>query len=635
MSATGSRVEREFFQTFAPAHDLDPGTWLDEHRVVPRGYPSPFPGPWRTSRTPYLVEPFRAFKDKATETVVLMFSSQIAKTEYLLGTLLYSYGADPGPGMFVFPRIEDADAYSTKRLTPTLKACRGIQVGDSTRTTDDSKRHKAINGFPFKLGGANSAAGLASDPVMYLWCDEVDRWPAEIPNEGDPMKLAVQRTESFARRKIVVASTPTVKDLSRIEELYESSDMCRLWLPCPHCGGFFVPYWRHVRWEKDEEGKHLPETAYLEHAERGEDGELRSGCGRRISDQQRAVAVRNSEWRPDHPERGPRVRGFHTWAVACSWMPLERLVREFVAARRKGKLQEFVNLKLGQSWEEQSVKVETVELLGRREQYAADVPAGVKVLTAGVDTQDDRLEYLVVGWGDGEESWVIERDTIPGDPDLADPWLELDSVVRRGWNWEGGGATRIQATLVDCLGHRTGSVYRALRTRQAWRMYAAVGRKEGQGGQIVTPPKSMETSVGSILRCVVGADEVKGLIYSRLALEDGDGQPRTSGPGVIHFPMTVGDAFFTELTAEHLVTKATRAGFPERRWEMRPGRRRNESLDCFGMALAALRAICPTTTRFSDLAGKLEAARGATASGTPAQAAGPVARQPRTRGFVR
>lgn len=609
MSETLDRITREAYEAARPPRDLDVSEWLDEHRVIPRGYPSPFPGPWRTSRTPYLVEPFRAFKEKATETIVLMFSSQIAKTEYLLGTLLYSYGNDPGPGMFVFPRIEDADAYSTKRLAPTLKACRGIEVGDATRATDDSKRHKAINGFPFKLGGANSASGLASDPVANLFCDEVDRWPAEIANEGDPMKLAKQRTESFARRKIVIASTPTVKGVSRIEELYESSDMCRLHIHCPRCSEPFVPKWKHVRWDKDSDGAHLPETAYLEHAERNEDGKVINGCGGRIEDRERAALFMRSFWKAEHPERGRKVRGFHTWAIACTWMPLERLVREFVDARKKGKLQEFINLKLGETWNEQSLKVESAALLQRREQYESEVPAGVKIITAGVDTQDDRLEYLVVGWGDNEESWVIERDTIPGDPDLAETWADLDHVIRRGWKWEAGGIARIQATLVDCLGHRTSSVYKALRPRQSWRMYASVGTKDGKAGQIVTPPKSIETSAGSILRCVVGADEVKGLIYARLGLVDSDGQPRTNGAGVIHFPMGVGDAFFTELTAEHLVTKSTRAGFAEKRWEMRPGRRRNESLDCFGLALAALRAVCPTASRFDALADRVEAAR--------------------------
>jgi phage terminase large subunit GpA-like protein len=35
------------------------------------------------------------------------------------------------------------------------------------------------------------------------------------------------------------------------------------------------------------------------------------------------------------------------------------------------------------------------------------VPAGVLVLTAGVDIQKDRIECEVVGWGKDHESWSI------------------------------------------------------------------------------------------------------------------------------------------------------------------------------------------------------------------------------------
>ena len=60
--------------------------------------------------------------------------------------------------------------------------------------------------------------------------------------------------------------------------------------------------------------------------------------------------------------------------------------------------------------------VEETALLARREEYAAEAPAGVLVLTAGVDVQDDRLEVEVVGWGMGEESWAIDYRVLWGDP---------------------------------------------------------------------------------------------------------------------------------------------------------------------------------------------------------------------------
>ena len=245
-----------------------------------------------------------------------------------------------------------------------------------------------------------------------------------------------------------------------------------------------------------------------------------------------------------------------------------------------------------------SERVESAGLLLRRERYGAEVPSGAELLTIGIDTQDDRLEALVIGWGPGEESWVVSRESYAGDPENPEVWRELDETFFREWPREGGGHARIVAGLVDCLGHRTSAVYRAVIPRQSRRLFASVGRDGGESGQLVSPAKSIRTSHGSLLRRVVDSSQVKALIYSRLRIE-------TPGPGYVHFPMSVGDAFFTELTAEHLVAGRNRYGVPSKRWAMRPGHERNESLDCFGLALAALRTVAPTPARFREVAARL------------------------------
>ena len=46
-------------------------------------------------------------------------------------------------------------------------------------------------------------------------------------------------------------------------------------------------------------------------------------------------------------------------------------------------------------------------MLARREIYEAEVPEGAFVLICGVDTQDNRFEYEVVGHGHNGETWGI------------------------------------------------------------------------------------------------------------------------------------------------------------------------------------------------------------------------------------
>ena len=80
---------------------------------------------------------------------------------------------------------------------------------------------------------------------------------------------------------------------------------------------------------------------------------------------------------------------------------------------------------------------------------------------------------------------------------------------------------------------------------------------------------------------LVGDNQAKSLIYSRLKITK-------KGPGYIHFPndSAFDDEYFAQLTAERLITKTIR-GVPTAEWlQTRP---RNETLDCFKYALAALR----------------------------------------------
>lgn len=630
------RVMLSFAKALVPPERTSVSDWLDANRVIGKTYPSPFPGPWRTSRTPYLKEPLDAFDDPSVEDIVMFFSSQIGKTEALLGMLMYAYGRDPSAALYVMPTIDDAEGFSKERLVEALKTCALLKVGDQkTRNPNDAVRHKRINGHPLTLVGSNSTSGLASRPVRRLFCDEIDKFKSTP--EGDPLKQAEQRTMYFRRRKHVYSSTPTVRGASRIVEKYENSDQ-RVWMArCPHCGEPWLVQWRHVRWESGR-----PETAHLEHQDMGVDGKTPTGCGASLTEWERVEMMAAGWWQPTAPVG--KVRGYKTWAVASSAVSLPALVEEWLAAQGKPEqLQTFINLKLGEPWEVPSERVESASLLIRREQYKAEVPAGALVLTAGIDTQDDRLEVLVNAWGAGEECWVVCRASVIGDPQLPETWQRLDQeFLLRSWSHERGGAVRIQCALVDALGHRTNAVYAAVVARQSRRLYASIGKDGGDAGQIVSQPKPLATKVGNVMRCVVDASQVKAIIYARLRQAGPDGAPASSGAGVVHFPDSVGDAFFTELTAEHLITERNKWGVAVQKWAMRPGVYRNESLDCFGMSLAALRVIAPTPQRFAELAARVEAARGPMTAGSarpvPQQPPRPQqqsmnARTPRTRGW--
>jgi phage terminase large subunit GpA-like protein len=145
--------------------------------------------------------------------------------------------------------------------------------------------------------------------------------------------------------------------------------------------------------------------------------------------------------------------------------------------------------------------VESSSLLVRREQGApdVDVPFGACCLTMGVDVQDDRLELLVFGWGPGEESWIVDRDTLPGDTSQPGPWALLDEVLDAPYRHAGGQLLHIQATCIDSAGHRTTLVYDYAEKKAARRVYAIIGR-DGQR-PIVSSPSPKKWGRNRSARC--------------------------------------------------------------------------------------------------------------------------------------
>ena len=60
--------------------------------------------------------------------------------------------------------------------------------------------------------------------VRYLFLDEIDAYPRDADSEGDPVNLAIQRSSTFSRRKMLLISTSTIQCLSsRIEHESEAS----------------------------------------------------------------------------------------------------------------------------------------------------------------------------------------------------------------------------------------------------------------------------------------------------------------------------------------------------------------------------------------------------------------------------
>lgn len=531
------------------------------------------------------------FSDPLIETVVIMSSAQIGKTEVLNNVLGFYIDQDPAPILIVQPTLDMAQSWSKDRLANMLRdtpRLRGKVQDPRSRDSGNTVLHKQFAGGHLTVVGSNSASGLASRPIRIVLCDEVDKYEPSTSGEGDPVTLATARTATFWNRKVLLTSTPHLKGLSRIEDEWNKSDQRRFYVACLHCGHRQALMWKHLRWE---DGK--PETAAYACA----------ACGGLHEEQDKGKLLATGMWVVENP--GPRIAGFHLNALYSPWRRWADLAVQWLGSQHSlEQLQAFVTQVLGEPWEERGGGLDPDDLTSRREAYAAEVPAGVGLLTAGVDVQDDRLEVIVRGWGHGEESWLITRAILLGDPsgeshDKTKPsvWAQLDSLLRKEWQHESGETIRVNTTCVDSGAH-TDAVYRFCKPRYGFRIFATKGYS-GPAHPIVNHKPSTNNK-GRVRLFFVGTDAAKDSIYGRLKIA-------TAGPQHMHFPLVDDEDYFDQLVAEKVVKQQINGRWV-RRYKL-PRGKRNEVLDCEVLALVALELSSARKEQLGALARRLGGAK--------------------------
>jgi len=569
--------KKSFFSGLKPDPDLTVSEWSDEHRLL-SNRASAEPGPWRTSRTPYLKEIMDSMSANNTiQKVVFMAGAQLGKTEAINNVVGYLISHAPGPALFVQPTIEMCKRLSKQRLdsliheTPCLK---GKVAPPRSRDGDNTMFSKTFPGGILLLTGANSATGLRSAPCRWVLLDEVDAFPQDADGEGDPCSLAERRASTFSRRKIILTSTPTVKEASRIETEYEAGDQRRYFVPCPHCDHFQTLEWSNLKWRDGE-----PKSAAY----------VCESCGTYIPEYYKSEMLRRGEWRATSTSTDPRTVSFHLSSLysPLGWKSWEEIVTEFLRAKNDAPLlKTFVNTILGETWEEEiGAKIGAESLSERAEFYpAGEIPDGATIVTAGVDVQDNRVAISLYAWGSGEECWLISHTEIYGDPAGLKLWAQVDDVVLRSYPHASGVEVPVSAIGIDSGGHYTSEVYTYARSRKGKGVFALKGQSIRNKPPIGKPSKVDINYKGQVLKnsaevFPVGSDTIKSTIFGRLKHNE-------PGPGYIHFHAEAGVEYFKQLTSERQVIRYVK-GFAIREWKKRASDR-NEALDCFVYSYAAL-----------------------------------------------
>jgi phage terminase large subunit GpA-like protein len=554
-------------KVFRPPPTLKISEWADSHRrLSPES--SAEAGKWYTTRAEYQREIMDTFNDPNIQRIVVMSSSQVGKTELVLNAIAYYMDQDPSPLLVVQPTLAMAQSFSKDRLAAMIRDSKKIKdlVADArSRDSSNTVLHKKFPGGHLSLVGSNSAAGLASRPIRILLLDEVDRYELSAGSEGSPTDLAIARTKTFWNRKIYMCSTPTIKGISKIEAAFEESDKRYFMVPCPECEVKQRLLWKNVVWDEDK-----PETAHYVCQE----------CGSVINESKKPWMLKHGEWQAT--ETSIDTAGFHISELYSPWSTWASMAINFLEAKKMPEmLKTFINTSLGESWEEQGDGVEHEGLLAKRLNYdPLTLPEDILVATCGVDTQKDRLEAQVMGWGQNYEAWVIEYKVFWGDPNGVNVWNELDLYLKSRFKTESGRSISIAATCCDSGGHHTNMVYAFTKPRQGRRIFAIKGASVA-GKPIVSKPSYVGKTQTALY--TVGTDTAKENIFARLNAEDGH--------ETLHFPMDLEEEYFKQLTAEKRITKWIR-GRKTLAWkQIRP---RNEALDVTVYNFAAIYILNPS-----------------------------------------
>lgn len=573
--------------------------WADDYRMISPGL-SAEPGRWRTSRAPYQKDIMDAFTQPGVHRVVVKSASQIGKSDIMNNVIGRFAHLDPCAIMMIQPTIDMAQDYSKSRISPMLRdtkvlnaifyAGKGDEMNGGAKTRDGNNTilSKLFPGGRLIMCGANSPAGLASRPIRVLLADEVDRFPDSAGGEGDPVDLAAKRMTTFWNRTMGLFSTPTNEGASRIDLEYQSGT-CEEWQhKCPNCGEYHTIRHTELECNHEDNTDAVGTRLVIVHGVMWRC----PSCGFAFDESEmRKTEQKYTAMNPRALANG--VRSFFVNCFSSPWITWSDVMKEWLEAQGDPTREQVVmNTRFGESYAQKGVFDSEQQFMNRRKPYGAELPDGVLLLTAAVDTQDNRLEYEIKGWGHGERCWGIFKGVIFGKPDDLHTWEQLDAVLDKPYKFANGGAIKVARTFIDSGGHYTGCVYDYCIKNIHKQRFPINGYAGKPGLELIHKQTIIKRTGGPLI--TLGVDDGKQQIMNRLSID-------VEGPKYCYYPADeekegltnrgYDEAYFKGLISEQKV-KLKRGGAVYERWET-IGKARNEPLDLSVYNLACLLTLNP------------------------------------------
>ena len=411
---------------------IKPSEWAEKFRIVAEGT-SAHAGKWSNDRTPFLVEIMdRMSSADPAKRITLMKSVQVSGSEGISNVLGWIVDVNPGPTLVVHPTIEAARDWVVEKFEPTIAATprlrRKVRSIVSRGRDGSTLKRKLFPGGSIVTTGGNSAAGLRQKSIRNVILDNVDEFPLSVAGQGDPVEMARARKTSFEKSgqdKELNISTPTAKSVSRVYKQFNAGTQGRWHVPCPHCAVEQVLEFggKDVDWGLKFNSEPPYRAHYVCRA---------NGCV--IEHWQLEGMDARGRWIHAMPFPG-REPSYHLNSLISPFTTWDHIAAKWHEAQGDPeKLKTFVNLQLGEPWDEAGDRPKVEELVARRETWEqGTVPDGVLLITLTADVQAAGIWYRFIGWGQDRQQWGLEHGFIDGDTGTVggSAFRKFDQLMRK------------------------------------------------------------------------------------------------------------------------------------------------------------------------------------------------------------
>lgn len=551
-----TEYQKEALKFLKPPEDITVSEWADKYRILD-AKTSAMPGPWRTEQTPYLKGIMDEFNNYETEEIVYIKPTQVGGTECLQNMAGYIIQQDPAPTMIVYPTDKLAESISENRLQPMIKAAPTLKK--RFLENESSKLELQFDGMYLTLAGSNSPSSLASKAIRFLFLDEVDKYPGASKKEADPISLARERTKTFHNRKIFITSTPTLKT-GHIWKAKEDADIEKhFFVPCPHCGEYIEFKWKQVHFPK-EEGMSLADRAEFA-------SYVCQECGCVITDQDKPDMLRLGEWRTVK-QNTKFVRKVAFWmnTLYSPFVRFSEVVKEFLKSKDDPEqLQNFVNSWLAEPWEDTKLKTNADLVMERQTEYEElVVPDWAKMLTGGVDVQENCLYWTIRAWG----SYLTSQNIAHGQ---AFSFQEVERVMNLEYQMPDGTPMVVALALIDS-GYNADLVYDFCVSNSDWALPSKGSSNPMLSHYKMSTVNKTDSRAFGMNLVLVDTGKYKDMIAGRMKKKNG------SGSWMVYAGCD--REYAEQVTAEHKVNVKMGNGKVKQEWQLKTSHADNHYLDC-------------------------------------------------------